>query len=130
MKIDIIYYSDLHQFALIAFVLVLLEKRVVDQLLYGGAFVWVLLEALVEEVSDLIGDEEIGGDLDFVLYYLYELFLACDFEGVLADHHFVHHDSDGPNVYLLVVLTSLEDFRANVEWRSAEGGPQFVVLVN
>jgi hypothetical protein len=130
MKIDIIYYSDLHQLALVAFVLVLLEKWVVDQLLYGCALVGILLKAFVEEVSDLIGDEEIGGDFDLVLYYLYELFLACDFKGIFTHHHFVHHNADRPDVNFLVVLASLEDLRADVEWGSAESGPQFVVLMN
>lgn len=108
----------------------LLEKGVIDQFLDMAPTVRVLLQALVEEVSDFGADKQVGRYLDFVLDYLYELFFFCDLEWVLAHHHLVHHYSYRPDVYLLVVLAALEDLGADVERCPAECCAEFVVLVD
>lgn len=88
------------------------------------------MEALVKEVAHLDRDEEVGRDFDLVLHDLYELLLSGYLEGVLAHHHLVHHDAYRPDIDLLVVLSPLEDLRADVERSAAESSPQFVVLVD
>ena len=107
----------------------LLEERMVDQLLYGRSVVWVLLETLVQEIPNLSRDKEVGWDFDLVLDDFDEFFLSGDLEGIFANHHLVHHYADRPDVYLLIVLSSLEDFRADVERSPAESRAEFVVLV-
>jgi hypothetical protein len=109
---------------------VLLEEGVVHQLLDIGAFVGVLLQALIQEIPHLWRDSQVGGDFDLILNYLDEFLLAGDLEGILAYHHLVHHDADRPDVYLLVVFPSLQDLGADVERRPTKRGPQFVVLVD
>lgn len=114
----------------IVFVLMLFEKRVVDEFLDRGPLAGVLLQAPVQEVPDLCAHEQVGRDLNLILHDLNELLFASDLEGVLPNDHLVHHDPNRPNVYLFVVLPPLEDLRADIQRSSAEGRPEFVVLVH
>jgi hypothetical protein len=99
------------------------EKWVVDQFFYAAPVVWILLQAAVQKVSDLCADEEIGRDFDLVLDDFNEFLFAGNFEGVFPHDHLVHHDADRPDIYLLIILASFEDFGADVEGRAAKGGP-------
>lgn len=115
---------------LIVLLLVFFEESVVHEFLDGRPFVGILLETLIQEVPDLSRHAQIGGDLDFVLHYLYQLLLSGYLERILTHHHLVHHYADRPNVDLLVVFPSLQDLRTHVQRSTAESGTQFVVLVH
>jgi len=108
----------------------LFEKRVIHKLLNRSPIIRVLLQATIQKVPDLGTHKEIGRDFDFVLDYFDEFLFSSDFEGVLANYHLIHHDSDGPNVYLLIILSAFQNLGTNVQWSAAKGCPKFVVLVN
>lgn len=95
----------------------------IEQLLYGGTVLWVLLQASVQEVSGLRRQDQVRRDLDLVLNDLNELFFLCDAEGILAHQHLIHHYTDRPDIDLLVILIAFEDLRADVERSAAEGSP-------
>jgi hypothetical protein len=101
----------------------LLEEGVVHQLLDISSFIRVFLQALIEEIPHLRRHGEVGGDFDLILDDLYEFLLSGDFEGVFANHHLVHHDADRPDIYLLVVLPSLQDLGTDVEGCPTESSP-------
>jgi hypothetical protein len=107
----------------------LLEEGMVDQLLDRCTVIGILLQALIEEIPNLCWDKEIGGNFNLILNYLNQLLFSCNLEGIFTYDHFVHHDSNRPDIDLLVVFSPLEDLRTNVKGRPAEGSPQFVVLM-
>lgn len=107
-----------------------LEERMVDQFFYCGSIAWILLKAAVEEVADLGTYEEVWGYFDFIFDNFDKLLLSCYFEGDLAYYHLVHHDTDWPDIYLLIVLLPFEDLGADVERCPTKSGTKFVVLVD
>lgn len=106
------------------------EERVIHKLLDIGPLVGILLKTAIEEVPHLSRHAQVRRNLDLILDDLYQLLLPRDLERVLADDHLVHHDTDRPNIDLLIVLPPLQDLRANVEGSTAESSPQFIVLVH
>lgn len=115
---------------LLCLLLVLGQEVVIEQLLDIHPIIGVLLQALIQKIPGLATDEHIRRDGDLILDDLDELLLSGDLEGILSDQHFVHHDAQRPDIDLLVVLLALEDLGADVERGAAEGGPEFVVLVD
>jgi len=109
--------------------LVLLEKGVVDEFFDVSSFIGILLQTSVEEISDFCANEKIRGNLDFVLDDFDKFLLFGDLEGVFPHHHLIHHDADGPNIYFLVVFSSLQDFWTDIERSPAKSGPELVILV-
>jgi len=108
----------------------LLKEGMVNQLLDWSSVIRVLLQAAVKEIADLGADGQIARDFDFIFDYFDELLFSGYFKWVLADNHLIHHDPDWPNIDLLIVLFPFEDLGADVEWGTAKGCPEFVVLVN
>ena len=108
----------------------LLEEGVIHKFLDIGPLVGIFLEAAIEEVPHLGRHTQVRRNLDLIFHYLYQLLLPRYLEGILAHHHLVHHDTDRPNIDLLIVLSSLQDLGANVEGSAAESSPQFIVLVH
>ena len=108
----------------------LAEEGMVDQLLDMGAVVRVLAETLVKKVPHLHTHEQVGRNLDLVFNDFDEFFLTSDLKRVLTHHHLVHHDPYRPNIDFLVILTALQDLRADIEWGTTEGGPELIVLVH
>lgn len=102
----------------------------VDQFFNAASFIGILLQTTVEEISDFGADEKVGGNLDLVLDDFDKFLLFGDLEGVLPHHHFIHHDADGPYIYLFVVFSSLQDLWTNVERSPAKSGPELVILVH
>lgn len=86
----------------------------VQQLTDRAPVLRVLLQARFQEVPCLVADFYVGRDADVVFYDLYQLFLFCDFEGVLAHDHLVHHHSQRPDVDFFIVFFPLQNLRADV----------------
>ena len=107
-----------------------LEEGMIHEFFDTGPFIRILLQAAIEEVPYLSRHAQVRWYFYLILHYLYQFFLSGDLKGVLPHHHFVHHDADRPNIDLLIIFLSFEDFGADVEGSAAEGGPQFVVLVH
>jgi len=117
-------------FILLASILMLLEEGVVHKFLDIRPLVRIFLETAIQEVPHLRRHTQVRWNLDLIFHYLYQLLLPRDLEGILANHHLVHHDTDRPNIDLLIVFSPLQDFGANVEGSAAESSPQFIVLVH
>jgi hypothetical protein len=107
-----------------------LKEGMVNQFLYISTIVGVLLKATIEKIPHFRRHKQIGGDFYLIFYYLDQFLLFGDLERVLPHYHFVHHDTDGPDVNLLVILFTLKDLRADIERSATECGPQFVVLMD
>ncbi len=90
----------------------------------------ILLEALVQKITCLLTHEDIGRDGYFIFDDLNQLLLTCDLERILTHQHLVKHNAQRPNIYLLVILLSLQDLRAYIQWRAAEGCPERVIKIN
>lgn len=90
----------------------------------------VLLEALVQKITSLLADKDIGRNGYLILYYLYQLLLAGNLEGIFAHQHLVKHNTQRPNVYFLVILLPLQDLRAHIQGCPTKGSPERVVEVD
>ena len=109
--------------------LVFLKEWMVHQLPYNPSVCRVLLKALVQKVSSFTWDIHIWRNLDLVFYYFYQLFLFSNLKWVLPHHHFIHHDTQGPNIYFLVILLAPQYLWTYVKRSTTESGPQLVVLM-
>lgn len=122
--------SHINNFGFIGFLLMFLEEGMIDQLLDAGSIIWIFLQAAVQEISNLGTDEQIGRYFNLIFYDFYQLLFSCYFERIFTDYHLVHHYTNRPNIYLLIVLFPFEDLRTNIEWCAAEGSSEFVILVH
>lgn len=115
---------------LVILLLVFFEKCMIDKLFDVSSIAGIFLETTVQEITHLCTNKQVGWNLDLVLHDLNQLLLSGYFEWILSHHHFVHHDADGPNIYLLVVLSSLQNLWANIEGSSTKSSSQLVVLMH
>ena len=102
----------------------------IHQLLDRHPVIWILLQTFIQKVPSLSRYKHIRWNTDLVLHYLNQLLLLSYFEWILAHQHLVHHYPQRPNIYFLVILSAFEDLWTDIERRPAEGGSQFVVLVD
>jgi hypothetical protein len=109
---------------------VLQEELVIEQLFDSDSIIWILLQAFIDEITSLFADVDIRRDGDLLLHNFNQFFLLADLEGVFADQHLVHHDSDRPDIYSLVVIVALQDLRTDVERSTAEGRAHKIAQVD
>ena len=100
-------------------VLVVLDPRMGEGLFCWNALLGLGFEHFLDEFLSRVWDlfpffavEGEGAGLDF----LEQVFFDGGVEGRVAAEHEVKYDSDGPDVALLVVAVSEQDFRRNVVW--------------
>jgi hypothetical protein len=107
-----------------------LKERMVDQFLDISPVIRILLQTSIQKVPDLRTDKQISRYLDLILNNLDQFLLPRNFERILSNHHLIHHNTDRPYIYLLIILLSLQYLRADVERSTAEGSSEFVILMN
>ena len=106
------------------------KEGMMKQLFNTRSFSWIFLQTFVQEVPYFVGHIQIRRYFNLILYYLNQFFLFRYFKGILTNHHLIHHNSYRPNIYLLIILSPLEDLRAHVEWSATESSPEFVILMH
>ena len=108
----------------------LLEKRMVHQLFNRTPLVRILLQTTIQKITYLWTYKEITRYLYFIFYYFYQLLFTSYFKRILTHHHLIHHYTYRPNIDLLVIFSTLEDLRTDIEWSSTKSSTKFVVLMN
>lgn len=61
----------------------------IEQLSNADPVCRILLQTLVQKITSLLADEDVGRDGYLVLYYLYQLLFAGYFKGIFAHQHLV-----------------------------------------
>ena len=69
------------------------------------------MKAFIQKVPSLARHINIRGNLYFIFYNFDKFLLLCNFEGILTNKHFIHHDSfikiehtKRPDINFLIVL--------------------------
>lgn len=121
----------------LCFIRILFKKLMIQKLPYIYSLKRILLQTFIEEVPRLARDVNIRWNLYFVFYDFNKFLLLCDFEGILANEHLIHHNSlikiehtERPDINLFVILFTPENLRTDIKWSSTKSGSHFIVLMH
>lgn len=101
-----------------------------QKLLAGESLFWVLLQDGLDELLELPRHLLAGREVHLVSHYFLEILLLVDVERRCPEDQLVGQDSNGPKIDLLVVPFALQQLRGEIEGGAAEGGPEFLLLVD
>lgn len=106
------------------------EKRVIYQLLNRSPIIWIFLQTTVQKISNLHWNCSRWWNFYLVFDYFNQLLLLGYLERILSNSHLVHHNSDRPNIYFLIVLSSFQYLRTDVEGCTTKSCSQFIILMH
>ena len=110
--------------------MLLFQEWMIYQFSNCHSIIGIFLQTLVQKVPRLRRHIHIRWNLDLILNYLNQLFLFGYGKWNVPDHHFIHHDSQRPNVNLFVVLFTTQYLWTYVKWCAAKCCSQLVILVH
>jgi len=115
---------------ILIFILMLNKKNMIHQLLDPRPRLRILLQTLIQKIPNLIRHLQIRRYLDLILNNFNQLLFSCNLERILPYSHLIHHDTDRPYIYFLVILFSFKDLRTYVERSSTKSSSQSVILMH